>query len=79
MADGVELVGGEAAQVLFAYLAGAEQGCEDDGQDGVAVVEVAVDPSALFAEPVFQVPEFRDFPDPGGAPSLPGGRHRVPG
>lgn len=38
MADGVELVRGEAAEVVFGDLAVAEQGGEDMRQDGVAVV-----------------------------------------
>jgi hypothetical protein len=45
-------------------FAGAEQVGEDGGWDGVAVVEVAVDPAALFAEAAFQFPKVRGFPDP---------------
>jgi len=67
VSDGVELVGGEAKEIVFGETTGAEQAGEDLGQDGVAVVEGAVDPAALLTEPAFQFPEFRGFPDPGGA------------
>lgn len=67
MAHGVELVRGETAEVVFGDLAVAEQGGEDDRQDGIAVVEGAVDPAAALGEPVLQVPEFGGFRDPGGA------------
>jgi len=67
MADGVELVRGEAVEVVFGKATVAEQAGEDEGQDGVAVVEGAVDPAMLFPEPVFQFPQVRGFRDPRGA------------
>jgi len=67
VADSVELVRGEAVQVVFGDAAIAEQVGEDDRQDGVAVIEGTVDLAALLTEPAFQFPEFRGFPDPGGA------------
>lgn len=66
MADGVELGGVEAVEVVFGEATGAEQVGEDVGQDGVAVIEVVIDAAALFAKPPFQVPEVRGFRDPRG-------------
>lgn len=58
MSDGVELGGVEAAEIVFGEAARAEQAGEDVEQDGVAVIEGAVDPAAALAEPAFQIPEF---------------------
>ena len=66
MADGVELVRGEAVEVVFGKATVAEQAGEDEGQDGVAVVEVTVDAATLVAEPAFQFPKLRSVSDPGG-------------
>jgi len=70
VSDGVELGGVEAVQVVFGEATGAHQVGEHLGQDGVAVVELVIDPAALLAQPVLQVPEFRGFRDPRGARSL---------
>jgi hypothetical protein len=67
VADGVELVRGEAEEIVFGKATVAEQAGEDMRQDGVAVVEVAVDAAALLAEPGFQFPQVRGFRDPRGA------------
>jgi hypothetical protein len=67
VSDSVELVGSKAAEVIFGDLAVAEQGGEDLGQHGVAIVEVAVDAAAALAEPGFQFPEFGGFRDLCGA------------
>jgi hypothetical protein len=64
VADGVELVRGEAEESVFGKATVAEQAGEDARQDGVAVVEVAVDAAALLAEPGFQFPQVRGFRDP---------------
>ena len=66
MSDGVELGGVEAEEIAFRDLAGADQVGEDDRQDRVPVIEVAVDPAAALAEPAFQVPQVRGFRDPRG-------------
>src|SRR5579862_7642012 len=55
--DFIEFVRSEASQVVFADLAGAEQPGEDARQDGVAVVESAIDLAAALPEPAFQFPQ----------------------
>ena len=52
MADSVELGGVEAEEVVLGETAGAEQAGEDVRQDGIAVVEVAVDLAAARASGV---------------------------
>ncbi len=70
MADGAELFGREAVEVVFGEMSVAEQRSEDDGQDGVAELEGAVEPVAAFGEPALQ------FPESGG---LGGTRSALPG
>jgi hypothetical protein len=64
--DGIELLLGEAVQVIFAEATVAEQRGEDKRQDGVAEIERTVDAFALLGEPAFDFPQVRSFPDPIG-------------
>jgi hypothetical protein len=56
-ADEGELVLGQAVQVLLGEAALADEVGEDDGEDGVAEVELAVDLFAALGEEVFQIPQ----------------------
>jgi len=57
LADGFELVLPEAAQVVFGEASFAEEGCEDEREDGVAVVVLAVDLLAALCQPALQLPQ----------------------
>jgi hypothetical protein len=57
LADGFELVLPEAAQLVFGEASFAEEGCEDEREDGVAVVVLAVDLLAALCQPALQLPQ----------------------
>jgi len=64
--DGIELLLGEAVQVIIAKATVAEQRGEDKWRDGVAEIERTVDAFALLGEPAFHFPQVRSSPDPIG-------------
>ncbi len=72
-ADGVELVRSEAAEIVFGEASFGEEGGEDEREDGVAVVVLAIDLSAALGEPALQFPRARTAPESSRpCPWLPG-------